>query len=174
MIRLSVFLTVLLLGIVASRPLPALELCSKEANALMRSAGIAEARITRLCELAAQRRAPLQLSLRRAESDLGYCRVTLALENRSSAYLNQMSFTSAGGIFEIFRFQNILPGTVGYASATSRNLLGCDVVKREGLQLHWPASLRVDDRSPRGRRLDRFKPALSGKGLHWSGQGSGR
>ena len=174
MIRRSVLLTVLLLGFVASRPLPALELCSEEANNLMRKAGIAEAQLTRLCELVAQRGAPLRLSLRRTESDLGYCRVTLALENRSSVYLNQMSFTSAGGIFEIFRFQNILPGTVGYASATSRNLLGCDVVKREGLRLRWPASLRVDDRSPRGRRLERFKPALSGKGLRWSGQGSGR
>ncbi|MCH7479529.1 MAG: hypothetical protein IIA14_15700, partial [SAR324 cluster bacterium] len=145
MIRRSVLLTVLLLGFVASsRTLPALELCSEEANNLMRKAGIAEAQLTRLCELAAQRGAPLRLSLRRTESDLGYCRVTLALENRSSAYLNQMSFTSAGGIFEIFRFQNILPGTVGYASATSRNLLGCEVVKREGLRLRWPASLRVD------------------------------
>ncbi len=146
----------------------AIQLCSREANALMRKAGISERKIKTLCALAARSRAPLIMSVKRFEWELGYCRVTLALNNNSSAYLNNLSLSSAGGRFEIFRFSNILPGTTGYASAKSRLLLTCNELKAEGITFHWPASLRLDDRAVRGRRLKRFRPVLRGKTLSWN------
>ncbi len=60
-----------------------------------------------------------------------------------------------------------MPGGTGYASASSRILLACDELDRLGLALHWPASLRIGDRSLNGRRLRRYKPVLLGEVLAW-------
>lgn len=152
----------------AAPPARAIELCSGQSKTLMRQAGIGEEEIARLCRLAKTAGALLKIRLRRTENELGYCRVTLALENDSTAYLNQLTLTSVDGRFEIFRFQNVLPGTTGYAAARSRVLLACDELKRIRLGFHWPASLRIGDRSPRGARLERYKPALLSDVLYWN------
>lgn len=148
--------------------LGAMELCGAEARLLMRQAGIEKRKIAKLCRLARVAEAPFSITLRRSEDELGYCRITMALQNNSTEYLNQLTLTSAKGRFEIFRFSNILPGRTGYASAKSRILLACDELPQLGMAFHWPASVRVGDRSPSGRRLEKFKPLFLSKMLHWS------
>ncbi len=92
----------------------------------------------------------------------------MALHNNSTDYLNQLALASLDGRFEIFRFHNIMPGTTGYASARSRILMACEELPEIGIVLRWPASLRVGDRSPRGRRLERYKPTLLDPVVRWS------
>ncbi len=145
-----------------------IELCSPEAKGLMRKAEIGAEKIERLCRMAARTRSLLSLSMKRGEDELGYCLVTLALHNNSTDYLNQMALASSDRRFENFRFHNIMPGTTGYASARSRILLACDELPRLGISLRWPASLRIGDRSPQGKRLARYKPALLDKVMRWA------
>ncbi len=99
---------------------------------------------------------------------MGYCRVTLALRNNSPSYLNQLTLTSIKGRFEIFHFNNILPGTTGYSSAKSRILLACDELDEIKISFHWPASLRIGDRALQGRRLEAYKPVLQEKIILWN------
>lgn len=143
------------------------ELCSREGDDFMLKVGISRERIDRVCALVRLTAAPLTITLQRTEEELGYCRVTLALQNRSTEYLNQLALTTAKGRFEIFKFHNILPGTTGYASAKSRILLGCDEVAEMKIRFHWPPSMRIADRALQGRRLDNFKPVLIGEILLW-------
>ncbi len=150
-------------------PAAAIELCSPEARGMMAQAGIARAKVERLCKMAARGSALLTLSLKRKENELGYCMVTLALHNNSIRYLNQMALVSADSRFDIFRFDNVLPGETGYASARSRILLGCDELREVGIRFRWPAGIRIGDRSPRGKRLERFKPLLLDKAMRWAG-----
>ncbi len=159
-------LLVLVLAWTASRG-AAVELCSEEARGMMKQAGIAQAKIDRLCKLARRSSALLTLSMRRGEDQLGYCLVTLALHNNSTLYLNQLALPSADGQFDIFRFHNIMPGRTGYASARSRILLACEELQEVGIRFRWPASLRIGDASPRGNRLARYKPLLLDGAIRW-------
>ena len=134
----------------------------------MRAAGISEARIRRVCELASRRSGVLALDTQRLETELGYCRVTLSLRNNSQQYLNAMTITSEQSRFEIFRFSNILPGDVGYASARSRILMACDELPQIKLRLHWPVSLRMGDRPVQGARLAPYKPILLSEVMEWT------
>lgn len=172
MLRLGVALALLVVaaafgGPGTPAPARALELCSPEARGLMRSVGISRAKIRELCARARRHSALLAVSLARTEDELGYCRVTLALQNNSTEYVNSLTLTSANGRFEIFRFHNVLPGGTGYASASSRILLACDELEQVGLAFHWPASLRLGDRSLNGHILQRYKPVLLDEALAW-------
>ena len=159
---------VLLLGFV---PEPgtaeAVEICSSQGKTLMEHAGIPQIQIDKVCELARLSASPFVISLRRAEEELGYCRVTLKLENRSTDYLNQLALSSENSLFDIFQFHNVLPGTTAYASARSKILLECDEFRGMKLNFHWPASLRVADRAAFGPRLERYKPVFNDKQLGW-------
>ena len=148
----------------------AVELCSPQSNELMRRAGINEGQIKKVCSLAKLTLAPFVISVHRTEEEMGYCRVTLSIQNRSTDYLNQLALTTGKSMFEIFQFHNVLPGTVGYASARSKILLGCDELEEHRLPIHWPASIRVADRAAHGQRLERYKPLFTGKYLHWVGE----
>lgn len=152
----------------APAPARAMELCSAESRELMRSVGIADSRIEALCERARRAEALLAVSLVRLQDELGYCRVTLSLQNNTTEFVNSLALSAADSRFEIFRFTGILPGGTGYASASSRILLACDEVDEIGLSFHWPASLRVGDRSLSGRMLERYKPVLLHPALSWS------
>lgn len=156
-----------MLAALLPRPLPALELCSRESRDLMREAGIRADKIATLCKLAERSTARLAISLRRRENELGYCLITLALHNNTTQYLNRLSLTSANGRFDIFRFHNIPPGTTGYASARSRILLACDELREIGLAFRWPAVVRIGDRALEGRGLDHYKPVLLDKVMRW-------
>lgn len=160
-----------LLGLLVLPPLgsaQAMEMCSAEAKGLMRKAGIREDKIEAVCKLAARSQAPLAISLRRREPELGYCLVTLALRNDSIQYLNRLSLTSADGRFDIFKFHNIPPGSTGYAAARSRILLACDELGEIGISFRWPATVRIGDKSPQGKRLERYKPLLLNKLMRWN------
>ena len=146
----------------------AVELCGAAGIGYMRAAGISEARIRRVCELASRRSGVLALDTQRLETELGYCRVTLSLRNNSQQYLNAMTITSEQSRFEIFRFSNILPGDVGYASARSRILMACDELPQIKLRLHWPVSLRMGDRPVQGARLAPYKPILLSEVMEWT------
>ncbi|MDH4224035.1 MAG: hypothetical protein OEW12_00100 [Deltaproteobacteria bacterium] len=146
----------------------AVELCSDEANLLMKQAGIEEGKIKKLCRMTAVSRHLLSITLQRTENELGYCRVTLAMKNNTLSYLNQLTLTVEGGGFEIIKFNNILPGDTGYASTLSRTLMDCAEAKKTGLRFPWPASLRMDDHTASGRWLDQHKPALLDPHLSWS------
>ena len=162
----ALLVLVLVLAWTAS-PAAAIELCSEEARGMMAQAGIGQAKIKRLCKMAQRSSALLTLSLRRGEDELGYCLVTLALHNNSTLYLNHLSLISADGRFDIFRFHNIMPGRTGYTSARSRILLECEELQEIGIRLRWPASLRIGDASPRGKRLARYKPLLLDSAMRW-------
>ena len=151
----------------------AVEMCSPQGKNLMQQAGVTQKQITRVCELARMSASPFVISVRRAEEELGYCRVTLKLENRSTDYLNQLALSTENSLFEIFQFHNVLPGTIGYTSARSKVLLGCDELKTLKLNFHWPASLRVADRAAFGPRLERYKPVFNDKQLGWISPGKG-
>lgn len=145
------------------------DICSREAKALMRRAGIGEEKITRACALATRSGALLSITLKRREEALGYCQVTLALHNNTNQYLNNLSMPSQHGRFEIFRFHNIQPGRTGYAAAKSRILLACDELEETGgIAFLWPATLRIGDRHPTGGRLEQFKPKLLSEVIRWS------
>lgn len=146
----------------------AVELCGAEGIGYMRAAGISEAQIGRVCELASRRSGVLALDTQRLENELGYCRVTLSLRNNSQQYLNAMTITSEESRFEIFRFSNILPGDVGYASARSRILMDCDELAQIKLRFHWPVSLRMGDRPVQGTRLAPYKPVLLSEVMAWT------
>ena len=146
----------------------AVELCSPEAQKRMIAVGITKGQIDALCSQAAKRGKLLSISIQRAEDELGYCRVTLALRNNSVHYVNVLSLTTAGGRFDIFQFNAILPGETGYASGKSRSLLACDELNEVTVAFLWPGSIRVDDSPLQGRRLRQFKPALESPELQWS------
>ena len=152
----------------------AVELCSREGNNLMLKVGIRRAKINALCRKLKERGARLAISVRRSENELGYCRVTLALKNNSTEYLNRLILTSAGGKFEIFRFHNIMPGSTGFTSAKSRILIGCDELRELKIRFNWPAGIQAGDRILRGRGLERYKPVLEKGILVWNGQHRGR
>jgi hypothetical protein len=151
----------------AAAPARAIELCGEESNALMRSVGISEAQIERLCHKVRQATALLAVSLVRRENELGYCRVTLALRNNATEYVNSVTLTSLDARFENFRFGNVLPGGTAYASALSRIPLACDELNGVKLTFLWPASLRVGDRPLGGRLLEHYKPVLLDPLLRW-------
>lgn len=146
----------------------AVELCSPPAQKRMIAVGISKGQIDALCSQAAKRGKLLTISIQRAEDELGYCRVTLALRNDSVHYVNVLSLTTAGGRFDIFQFNAILPGETGYASGKSRSLLACDELNEVTVAFLWPGSIRVDDSPLQGRRLRQFKPALESPALRWS------
>jgi hypothetical protein len=150
-------------------PLPAwaIELCGEPSKTLMRSVGITEQQIQRLCEAAEEASRLTRLSLRRAEDESGYCRVTLELRNDSIHQIDSFVLTTAGGRFEIFRFHDVIPGRSGYASALSRSLMDCRELAELGVEFIWPGSVRADGRALSGRLLDQFRPALLGKELRW-------
>lgn len=166
--RLTVVVAVAAAVSFAATGAAAIELCGTKARVLMRSVGISEVQIERLCAEAARASALLTLNLVRAEDELGYCRVTLALTNNSTEYLNSLVVASEGARFDLFRFSNVLPGGTAYASANSRILLACDELPDMKLTFHWPVSLRIADRSPDGRHLQRYKPYLLDPILGWS------
>jgi hypothetical protein len=133
----------------------------------MRSVGISEQQIERLCEAAAEASRLTRLSLRRAEEEAGYCRVTLALRNDSIHHIDSFALTSENGRFEIFRFADILPGRTAYASGLSRSLMDCAELREIAITLLWPGTVRADGRPLQGRLLDQFQPALLSKELQW-------
>ena len=164
-----VALFVLLLGMVFPHGLShAVEICSDQGVRMMREAGMDSGKIRKMCDQHQSRKSPLSISYRRGEDELGYCRVTLSLENRTSEYLNQLTLTSVGGQFEIFRFHNILPGTTGYATAKSRELLSCDEARELRLGFHWPVSIRIGDKNPQGKRLEYYRPGFADSILYWT------
>ncbi len=55
-----------------------------------------------------------------------------------------------------------------YASANSRIPLSCVELGEVKLTFHWPASIRIGNRSPRGLNLNHYKPALLDNKLAWS------
>ena len=148
--------------------LSAMELCEAQSRVLMRSVGITEAQVSALCTKAERSRVSLTLAVHRTEDELGYCRVTLALINRSPEYLNSLVMTTEKSRFGLFRFRDISPGGTGYASANSRIPLSCDELGEVKLAFHWPASIRIGNRSPRGLNLRHYKPALLDNKLAWS------
>lgn len=154
------------------RPAQAVELCSEEGRALMRSVHVSEAKIRAVCEKEARASAPLTVRIVRARDELGHCRVTLALANNTTLYLNALVFTVDGARFAPFHFRNITPGGTGYASATSRVLTACSELREVPLAFHWPPSLRIADRSPEGARLLHYRPYLLDSRLAWSQSGS--
>jgi hypothetical protein len=158
----------LLLSLFFAVPAGAMELCSDKARELMRSAGITAEQIQRLCDLEAEASRLTRLSIRRAEDEGGYCRVTLALKNDSIHHINTFTLTSANGRYEIFQFFDIIAGATGYASAASRSLMSCDELPALKVVLRWPGSIRAGDRPLQGRQLEQFKPALMSKDLKWS------
>lgn len=160
----------LALGVLLARPAPlrAIELCSEEGRELMRSVDIPEAKIDALCEQAARASAALTLRIKSTRGEQGYCRVTLALTNNSSQYLNALVLTVEEARFPPFEFRNITPGGTGYASENSRILLACDELRTLKLAFRWPASLRLGDRAPTGRQLLHFRPYLLDARLAWS------
>jgi hypothetical protein len=167
LLLLALPLLALLCG-VAPAPAAGVELCGPEAQTLMRSVGIAQAQIDALCAKVARAAAPLTLALVRTRDELGYCRVTLALTNNSTLHLNVLVLTVEDARFHPFRFLNVLPGGTGHASANSRVLLACDELPELKLVFHWPASLRIGDRSPTGQQLAHYRPQLLDPVLEWS------
>jgi len=149
------------------REAEALELCGAQAKTLMKSVGIRQEQMEELCRKAAQAEARLSLSVTGARNELGYCRLTLALANHSTEYLNAMVLSSQHPRFDTFRFHNIQPGGTGYASANSNILLDCEELKELKLALLWPISLRMGDRSVNGRSLARYRPLLHHPILTW-------
>ncbi|MBI4083713.1 MAG: hypothetical protein HY423_14000 [Candidatus Lambdaproteobacteria bacterium] len=145
----------------------ALELCGEESRTLMKQVGITARQMQELCALAERASALLTLEFRRAENEIGYCRVTLALRNNSLDYLNALILTTADSRFENFRFGDILPGSTGYTSASSKFLFDCDELGRVKIVFLWPGTVRVADRTLQGRRLAQFKPALLSGVLAW-------
>lgn len=133
----------------------------------MKKVGVTKTQMDKMCKMARVSSSVFTLSISRKENELGYCRVTLLLNNNSSRYINQLSLTSVKGLYEIFRFHNILPGMKGYSSSLSRSLLACDELSELGIRFHWPISLRVDDRSVGGGTLEQMRPRLLGKILKW-------
>ena len=167
--KVFIFIVSVTLGLIMeATPSRAVEMCGPQGMKLMQEAGISRQKIDRVCELAQLSASPFVISLRRTEEELGYCRVTLRLENRSTDYLNQLALSTESSLFDIFQFHNVLPGTIGYASSRSRILLACYELKQMKLSFHWPASLRVADRAAHGARLERYKPVLSGEQLGWA------
>ncbi len=160
----------LALGLLLARPAPAsaIELCSEEGRELMRSVDIPQAKIDAVCEQAARASAPLTLRVRSTRDEQGYCRVTLALINNSTLYLNALVLTVEEARFPPFEFRNITPGGTGYASENSRILLACNELQTEKLAFRWPASLRLGDRVPTGRQLLHYRPYLLDPRLAWS------
>lgn len=146
----------------------AIELCEAQSKTLMRSVGITEQQIKALCAKAARSRALLALALVRAEDELGYCRVTLALNNNSTENLDSMVISSIKNRFDLFRFNNVFPGGTGYASANSRIPISCQELHEVKLTFHWPASLRIGNRAPSGFKLRHYKPVLLDAKLAWS------
>lgn len=146
----------------------AMELCEAQSKVLMRSVGITESQISALCARVESSRVSLTLAIHRTEDELGYCRVTLALINHTAEYLNSLVMTTVKSRFDLFRFRNISPGGTGYASANSRIPLSCDELGEVKLTFHWPASIRIGNRSPRGSNLRHYKPALLDNILAWS------
>jgi len=159
-----------------ARPAPAaaVELCSVEGRALMRSVGIREDQIVALCAEAARASAPLTVAIKRTEDQLGYCRITLALTNNTTLHLNALVLTVERARYDAFRFLNVSPGGTGYASANSRSLLACDELGQLPLTFHWPVSLRIGDRAPTGRQLLFYRPTLLDARLAWDQPISGR
>lgn len=162
-----------LAALAAALPAGAVELCSAEGRALMRSVDISEAQIAAVCAKAARASAPLTLDVQRTQDELGYCRVTLALTNNSTLYLGALALTVEQARFHPFRFHDIPPGGTGYASANSRIALACDELGAVKLTFHWPVSLRIGDRSPTGRQLEYYRPYLLDSVLAWSGRPQG-
>jgi hypothetical protein len=148
-------------------PARAIELCGDQSKQLMRSVGITEQQIERLCEAAAEASRLTRLSLRRVEDEAGYCRVTLALRNDSIHHIDSFALTSENGRFEIFRFADIIPGRTGYASGLSRSLMDCEELRELAITLLWPGTVRADGRPLQGRLLDQFQPVLLSEELQW-------
>ena len=148
--------------------LSAMELCGAQSKVLMRSVGITTTQISALCTKVERSSVSLTLAVHRTEDELGYCRVTLALINRSAEYLNSLVMTTEKSRFDLFRFRNVSPGGTGYASANSRIPLSCVELGEVKLTFHWPASIRIGNRSPRGLNLNHYKPALLDNKLAWS------
>ena len=172
--RLALLVGCLAALLAAPPGLGAVELCSAEGQALMRSVGIGESQIAAVCEKAARASAPLTLSVQRTQDELGYCRVTLALTNNTTLHLNALVLTVEQARYDGFHFRNVLPGGTGYASANSRNLLACDELVPAPLTFHWPVSLRIGDRTPVGRQLLHYRPYLLDPRLAWDQPESGR
>lgn len=145
----------------------ALELCGGQSKVLMRSVGITDNQIERLCRKANRVGSLLSLNVSKTRNELGYCRLTLVLGNHSTEYLNALVISSAQGWFDSFRFNNIHPGGTGYASANSKILLDCEELNALKLTLLWPISLRIGDRSPGGGQLHRYRPHLRHPILAW-------
>jgi hypothetical protein len=150
----------------------AVELCSAEGRALMRSVHISEAQIRAVCAKEARGAAVLTLRVARTEDELGHCRITLALANNSTLYLNALGLTVAEARFAPFQFADVTPGGTGYASASSRILMACGELRELRLVFIWPPSLRIGDRSPEGRQLLYYRPYLLDSRLAWSQSGS--
>lgn len=165
---------VLALALLASLPhaAHAVELCSEEGRALMRSVHISESKIKAVCEREARASAPLTLRIDRLQDELGHCRVVLALANNTTLYLNALVLTVDAARFAPFYFRNITPGGTGYASATSRILMACSELREVPLGFHWPPSLRIGDRSLEGQRLLHYRPYLLDSRLAWTQPGS--
>jgi hypothetical protein len=165
----ALLLGVALAGLLAApAPARAVEICSAAGRALMRSADIGEDRIQAVCRQAERAAAPLTLGVKRTEDEIGYCRVTLSLTNNSTLYLNAMVLTVEEARFHPFQFRNISPGGTGYASANSRVLMSCSELGERRLTFHWPASLRIGDRSPTGQQLQHYRPHLLSPRLAWN------
>lgn len=158
-------------ALVRPGPARALELCSAQAMAIMRAEGVSEGQIAAICRRARQESAVLALTVRRTEQEVGYCRVTLALQNNSSRYVNAVTLTTEDSLFEVFTFRDLLPGSTDYASARSRSLLACDELGQLKLRFHRPPSVRVEDRALSGPQLQRFQPVLMDERLAWAGRG---
>lgn len=161
---------IVLAGVIALLParLNGVELCGRQGKTYMREAGIGPDKIKRVCALASRKVGLLTLKIHRTQDELGYCRVTLILQNNSLVYLNKLSLTSTESRFEIFLFSDLLPGAKGYAGAKSRILMGCDELEELTLGFHWPASLRMGDRALQGSRLRQYKPLLLSRALRWN------
>ena len=153
---------------VLAQPASAMELCESRSRELMAEVGISAAQIDRLCAKAELESRMTRLSLRRAENDLGYCEVTLALRNDSLHTIDSFVFATADRKFELFRFYELLPGGTAFAAALSQSLMDCDELEELGVRLIWPASARADGRTLRGRRLNEFRPALMSEVVRWN------
>ncbi|HKI99205.1 MAG TPA: hypothetical protein VKB51_12095 [bacterium] len=162
----------LALWVMAPGQARAVELCSREGRTLMRSVHIRESQIRALCEKEARAAAPLTLRVSRTVDELGHCRVTLALVNNSTLYLNALVLTVEEARYVPFAFRNITPGGTGYASSNSRILMACSELRELRLVFHWPPSLRIGDRSPDGQQLLYYRPYLLDSRLAWSQSGS--
>jgi len=166
-IRGLILLAVLALFMALTDQAKAVELCSRQSNLLMQQEGISEEKIRSLCERVRKASALIAIKIESREPELGYCRVTLSLQNNSNDFINSLTMAVEKSAFELFRFESILPGGTGYASAKSRILMACDELEEVGLGFIWPVTLKKDDKVLHGRELRRFMPVLLDSMMAW-------